>query len=619
MDSRGAMWSDSSPRPAASEESCCAKTALPAEDAESCSGGDDIDAQGVSNGGEVSAGTVCFCPIFVPSKGRHHSKRGTIALLIQDQIPFTIVVEQGEAAEYEQLVDRLVERLWNGGKTSCQKQQQHVLSGAERDTVANCVLATPLSSPPCQTAADVRQLVKVVSLPLSDQGISYVRNYILRELVPAAFADAATTASSPSLPLSPGGEKWYWVMDDDIQRFHIAQDNKNHAISPRQLFTEVYARIHQLHANVCDMRNIAIFSLEYARYAYTYGDKDMALNSYNNIASLYRYDLIPPNCAYRFRIREDYDFTLQLILYGLKTARFRNLSFDVPGMAEASGGMTEYYKTQKEDIRKQNKLFVEAWPAVAQECIKGKGALEREDIRVRWDLLHPKKSADPSATLQSRTPLLTKRKKPQPRTIAGLQTQETSGSSEATVLKGYQVGAKRPRKPNTVKKQADEEEEEQKQQPESTPAQVLCEGRRRRELDAKSRIPPGWKGYALESWRDLSVAEAELLHLRLIPAEKLRVGQTVAIVPPLFSQKPSVVEAVLIEKSVTRRRRKSVEEKEKGDEVEVVTEWSAVARGMPLLTVTHCYEVPAVGLGVAAAAVDEFFENEREKLPKQSE
>ncbi|EAN82931.1 hypothetical protein C3747_57g91 [Trypanosoma cruzi] len=588
-----------------------------------------------------------FCPVFIPSKARYHSERGTISLLIQDKVPFTLVVQPEELTLYEQLVDRLVKKWWgdvhNNGQGGTEDgtdgdelrflfprhglQRNSSLFSQELLSTRPC---TPPPPPPLsrrRDAFDVRRLVKIHALPLSDQGVSYVRNYILTELVPRALATSLPSSSS-----APRAAQWFWVMDDDIQRFYMAWDEKNHVITPRELFTEVYTRIQELHGNICDMNGIAIFSLEYPRFAYTYGDSDVALNSYNNIASLFRYDLLPPDCKYRFRIREDYDYTLQLINHGMMTARFRNLSFEVPGMAEMAGGMTDYYKTQKEDIRLQNKLFLETWPAVAQECIKGKGALQREDIRVRWDLLHPKRNPDPSATLRCRTPMQKKAHKPLSNGIDETESMAKNGYENTTTIEmsTRKLKGKRTRSSEAAREANKQRNEKQKQKMTLKTKTSLHgkegeEARRKRVNCGIKRQPPEWKGYALERWRYLTVHEAERLHLHLIPSEKLRVGQTVAVVPPMFDQNPSVVEAVLVDKKVMRRRRsernggQGATDAKKGSEVDIVVEWSAVARGLPLLYVTRCYELPMEGVDVAAAAVDAFFEKEWEEEEEEEE
>lgn len=188
--------------------------------------------------------------------------------------------------------------------------------------------------------------------------------------------------------------------------------------------------------NFDSLANTAIISLEYGRFCYyeTYDDDAISVNSYNTIACLFRYDLMhlsmtnttSPNVVqhyyplnaygvrspadvfvgyagnmlwYRFGVREDYDFTLQLIARGLCTVRFRQLGFDVPQMAKVRGGLTDYYKNCQDEIIEQNKRFVEQWPSVAQRCMKGKNSSRREDIRIRWDLLHPSRVRYPGAFL----------------------------------------------------------------------------------------------------------------------------------------------------------------------------------------------------------------------------
>ncbi|ESL08428.1 hypothetical protein TRSC58_03869 [Trypanosoma rangeli SC58] len=572
-----------------------------------------------------------FCPVFVPSKSRYHSERGTISLLIRDKVPFTLVVEPEERVQYEQLVDRLLKKWWWGAGDAKEDGAQWLSQRPGIRQMSRLPSQALVSVPPCtppppaplprrrqRDVTEVRKLVNIQSLPLSDQGVSYVRNYILTELVSRALP------TTSSVLLNDRTAQWFWVMDDDIQRFYMAWNGKNSVITPRQLFTEVYSRIQTLHGSACDMNDIAVFSLEYPRFAYKCGDGDLALNSYNNIASLFRYDLVPPDCRYRFRIREDYDYTLQLICHGLKTARFRNLSFEVPGMGEMAGGMTSYYKTQKEDIRLQNKMFVETWPAVAQECIKGKGVLQREDIRVRWDLLHPKKNSNPSATLNCRTPLQTKAHKSLPHNInaAHPKTNEGCGKTVGSAKKG-KLKAKRSRSSHATReaRKPEEDVEEQTLQRTSMTTTGLTEKNHteRKASKVEIRKPPEWKGYVLERWRCITEHEALGLHLHPIPSERLRLGQTVAVVPPLFHQTPSVVEAVLIDKSIVRKRRvrktegPGTTEVKRGSEEDTVVEWSAVARGLPILSVTCCYEVPAVGVSVAAAAVDAFFEREWEK------
>nr|CAJ16957.1 hypothetical protein Tb10.v4.0246 [Trypanosoma brucei brucei TREU927] len=594
------------------------------------------------NNGIVTAdtrGTVYghTCPIFVPSKGRFYHERGTLSLLIGDMVPFSLVVEKEEEAQYRELVDRLISRFWgegadrvshSGARTKLRKEEGATprRGGSRTGNVPPSVPAVlqqqVLAGSELQMA---RNLVKIEVLPSSGRGVAYVRNYILRKLAPAAvnvYANAGTPSCKPN-SVSPGGRshaaQWYWVMDDDIAKFFVAADKKSTVITAREALKRVYSRIQRLHGTVCDMNEVAVFSLEYNQFAYAYGDSDVKINGYNTVASLYRHDLLPRCCEFRFPIREDYDFTLQVIAHGLKTARFRNLSFAVPTMGGLAGGMTEYYKNKKDDICQQNKLFVRTWPSVAQECVKGKGVTLRNDIRVLWGLLGPKCNTVPSLTLQSRSKLprasnrnanSATRTSSLRATITSLsKAKKTSAATKVLVVqrskaKTFRGGAYARRKAEGTDDGGGD----------CSTQGVTSAVREAAEVgNANGEESSAWKGYVMKKWRYLTNEEAKGLHLTLLPPEKLRCGDTVAVVMPYLEQHPSVVRATLIEKTYKMRRMEVA-----GEDGEVasengkckyrkVVEWEVAPDNFPLMMVSCCYEVPPEGVEVAAAAVDAFF------------
>ncbi|KPA80209.1 hypothetical protein ABB37_05186 [Leptomonas pyrrhocoris] len=347
----------------------------------------------------------------------------------------------------------------------------------------------------------------------------------------------------------------------------------------------------------------ACFSLEYGRFALSSAPDSLAVNSYNNIACLFNYTLLhnPPQMRYfppgvpnvrrpedtlvgylghsmlwyRFAIREDYDFTLQLVARGLYTLRFRSLSFEVPQMMKVRGGMTDYYRNCQEEIRQQNNRFVLQWPAVAQHWVKGKEDNKRDDIRVRWDLLSPARAKHPGAFLYLNAPLpqLQPQRSDEGKSdTAGAEshkrarpTSPTAGALESS------SGAPRARDGNP------------------TPSPVASAAQ-------------DWKGgYVVERWRDISPAEAKA-HVGLIalPSDAVHIGQTVAAIPPFFEQQPSVVLATVIDRSV--------KEESASSKSHVV--WTAVAqdvRGMPFLHIETCYQPPEEGIVTAAEKLDRFF------------
>lgn len=533
---------------------------------------------------------------------------------------------------------------------------------------------------------------------------------------------------------------YYWVMDDDIFSFSqgIEAEKRNQRISARQMMREVEGRIRTLlrtamadpaaatamqtanrssstftckedavqnnllpllrqpggsattvtnTANYMHIAQTACFSLEYGRFAFTYDDTALAINSYNNIACLFSYNLlhnpmkpnffpahathglnspqevlpslsrgIPDNMMwYRFAVREDYDFTLQLIARGMYTLRFRNLSFEVPQMSKVKGGMTEYYKNCTDDIKEQNTLFVRQWPSIALPWVKGKNTTERHDIRVRWDLLHPARARYPGAFLFLRDPLpqLTPQQPrpasqtsavssyagapqaepliisrppsfrpqakviiaapPQRQTKVLLNVKTTVGSTTPPTP----TAAKRPRSSSSSSSGAVDStvgrtevatpEEEVDVSPDTQPVSA--------DPLAVAEKGGSWRGYAVERWRDISQQEAIRLGLVPLDAHSLRPGQTVLVVPPLFSQNPSVVAGTLLEKTVTGSSHIHHHPSE-GEPDDV--SWTVVAqkvRGIPILSVKQCYAVPENGdTGPLIAAVDRFFSKLRPAL-----
>ncbi|KAG5464069.1 hypothetical protein LSCM1_00249 [Leishmania martiniquensis] len=392
----------------------------------------------------------------------------------------------------------------------------------------------------------------------------------------------------------------------------------------------------------------ACFSLEYNRFALDTAPDTLSVNSYNNIACLFNYALLhnppqvrffPPGVPhvrrpedalvgyldhsmlwYRFAVREDYDFTLQLIARGLYTLRFRSIAFDVPQMMKVRGGMTDYYRNCHDEIRQQNDRFVLQWPAVAQHWVKGKEGNRRDDIRVRWDLLSPARVKHPGAFLYLSNPL----PQLQPQRLGD---DSTGGSGGATASSSDSV-------PTTTVAEGTEVETRKRQRPRSPtpPAGGSSPVSGVRRFSAVATAAPAsvasptaardWKGgYVVERWRDISHEEArQYAGLVALSNEDIHIGRTVAVIPPFFDQKPSVVRATVIERAVEPTdshagsgRAGTTTAAKAGDVTQSPPPrviWTAVAqdvRGMPFLHVDTCFEVPAEGIERAAASVDQFF------------
>jgi hypothetical protein len=457
-----------------------------------------------------------YFPIFIPSKGRWNNRKGTVAQLISSAVPFTLVVEPQEAHLYEDLL----RTLWL--ETSCSSGD--IFSS---ETSLGC---------------------SVCVLPQSNQGVSYVRNFILHNLAPTSG--------------------WFWIMDDDIQGFHRGVDRVNVSIPANEVLLECSKRMQQY-------PEAAVFSIDYPFYAWQYDDAAAAINSYNNIAVMMNRALLPETIHYRFRIREDYDFTLQVILSGKTTVRFRNLSYRVPRMAGAAGGMTDYYEKQKSDIAKQNKLFLATWPSVSREVIKGTGDAMRLDMSVKWIALHPNRCADPAAVLRSTEPLnrapLKEKKAPVVQAVKG-KSRRLSSVSSSDIDEEYS--------------ETDSIDEEDLAIWRSSIARKSAPVKRERApaipkppAPPREKVIPGWKGFAMEKYRDPSPSIVKEIGLVRIADTDVKLGHVVLIIPYDLSL-PSVVPACIVE--VTRYPAPKS------------WNWSAVIeqmRGAPVQTVSDCYRL----------------------------
>ncbi|KPI84446.1 hypothetical protein ABL78_6501 [Leptomonas seymouri] len=431
--------------------------------------------------------------------------------------------------------------------------------------------------------------------------------------VPSAASLAPTSASSPTAPASsyampppPQQQQYIFTCKEDALANNFINGGKV-KFPTQQNYTLFY--------------RTACFSLEYNCFAISSTPDSLSVNSYNNIACLFNYNLLhnppqiryfPPGVAnvrrpedalvgylgysmlwYRFAIREDYDFTLQLIARGLYTLRFRGISFDVPQMMKVRGGMTDYYRNCHEDIRQQNDRFVLQWPAVAQHWVKGKEHHKREDIRVRWDLLSPARVKYPGAFLYLDTPL--PQLQPQ-RTAAEDSTDVTEGGSDDQLDTAGAESHKRarPASPTTAAPESGGARRIDSDSPKATERKAIPTPAAPTTRDWRS-------GYVMERWRYINPEEAKA-HAGLIalPNDGIHIGQTVAAIPPFFEQRPSVVLATVIERSVVE---------ESGSTGQHVV-WTAVAqdvRGMPFLHIKTCYQPPAEGIVKAAERLDRFF------------
>lgn len=157
---------------------------------------------------------------------------------------------------------------------------------------------------------------RIVTLPEDNQGIAYVRNYILEH------------AKSE-------GYDYFWMFDDDIRSFQIRRDGKQYNTDPRPLLS-ILEQINDSYTNIGGSC--------LAHSAFNFSNDDKAPVVYN--AQIYCAELITTKTQSRFRkgVADDIDFSLQILTEGWVTLVYKRFGFTSVVSGTAKGGLadTEY-------------------------------------------------------------------------------------------------------------------------------------------------------------------------------------------------------------------------------------------------------------------------------------
>jgi hypothetical protein len=198
---------------------------------------------------------------------------------------------------------------------------------------------------------------RIVVLPANNQGIVFVRNFILNSTRKAKLG-------------------WFWMLDDDITGFFVSENGKNIKSSA----SEVLKKAQQI---IINDENIAQASLEYQQYSWS-AKKDFAENSYADVCVAIHSERSSP-IKYRQEcvMKEDRDFTMQLIFEGKKTRRCSKLSFACPKNGSNAGGLADEYATAGREASSARRL-AEIWPKFVSVQVKPDG---RVDAKIDWKLL----------------------------------------------------------------------------------------------------------------------------------------------------------------------------------------------------------------------------------------
>lgn len=188
-------------------------------------------------------------------------------------------------------------------------------------------------------------------LPENNRGIAYVRNWI---------QENATT-------------EWYWMLDDDITAFYQTVSRKNVKVEASRALEGSFNLFGHL-------PSVGQASLEYQQFAWS-ATKTIKFNGYCDVCvCIHRQRTY--RCMYRdyVNLKEDRDFTLQVLSSGYRTARVCKFSFAAPKNGSNEGGLKREYDTQGKEAL-ASKRMAELWPGICTPVTKKDG---RQDVKINW-------------------------------------------------------------------------------------------------------------------------------------------------------------------------------------------------------------------------------------------
>ena len=206
----------------------------------------------------------------------------------------------------------------------------------------------------------------LVSIGLNNQGLAYVRNFILQYAIDHKF-------------------KHYWMLDDDIKGFYTRQLGANKV--EKALMLPTLESAEQLFLKY----NLWHGSLEYQQFAWSMGDKEIILNSFCDNAVWFDVEKCKIlSGKYRLKLKVDRDFCMQVIDCGGTTGRSTLHAFATPPDGSNDGGLKEMcYDVPGEEERNVDEL-IKLWPVgVVTKFVKDTG---RIDAKINWKLLGSKQT-----------------------------------------------------------------------------------------------------------------------------------------------------------------------------------------------------------------------------------
>ncbi len=201
---------------------------------------------------------------------------------------------------------------------------------------------------------------QIMPLRDSNQGIAYVRNQIL------------STARQEM-------KRHIWMLDDDISSLSVQVNGRNVKASHWEV---IFKAAQQLFSE----NDAAQGALEYQQFSWS-AKKDASLNSYCDVAVWIDVDRTR-HLSYRKEVvlKEDRDFTLQVLNSGYRTCRASKLGFAVPKNGSNAGGLQEEYARSGKEEAAVDRMC-RFWPGIVTRQVKKDG---RIDCKINWKMVATK-------------------------------------------------------------------------------------------------------------------------------------------------------------------------------------------------------------------------------------
>lgn len=204
----------------------------------------------------------------------------------------------------------------------------------------------------------------LIVLPEDNRGLVFSRNYILNYARSLGF-------------------KSIWMIDDDLRALYENVKGRTVKLPPES------SNVVLSHAEALIrlQDNVGQGSLQYSQFGF--GIKpDISLNTRCDVCVFI--DLEKTNGIFyrpEFLLKEDRDFTMQIIASGLKTIRVNKYSFHCPTNGSNRGGLKPVYDLKLPEIESCQTMESTWGKEICTTYTRTNGGKLRYDVRINWKRL----------------------------------------------------------------------------------------------------------------------------------------------------------------------------------------------------------------------------------------